>query len=228
MRTTLWENPHARMLRVDGTITGLRLAFQEPEGVDYTLQLGRRGTGRGTMHGNPAFGDHRDTFYGAAHYASIVLASDDGTADLLTDVVAVRQLRRHLTEGTACSIYLLSPKATTAGKDLLFAVRTAAEEVHDLDGVGALADDLEASLARQLRLVAIPVGLSLTLTLIVGLSLLEALVGMRTVIAAALVLVAFFAAALLAGQALLRARLGRFPARREFAETLRRDGWWLP
>ena len=225
MRTTLWENPHVRVLRVDGTITTLRIAFQEPEGVDYYLQLGRHGPGRGTMHGNPAFLDRRDTFHGAVHYESIVLASADGTADLLTDVVAVRPLRRHLTEGAACSLYLLSPKGTTAGKDLLFAVRTAAEEVHDLDGVGALADGLEAGLARQLRLIAMPVGLSLAFTLVVAVSFLEAIVGQRAVIAGALALVAFFGAALVGGRALLRARVRQFPARRDFAGVLRMDGW---
>jgi uncharacterized protein len=75
MRTTLWENPHVRMQRVDGTITGLLIAFQEPEGVDDDLQLGRHGPGRGTLHGNPAFVDRRDTFHGAVHLERIVRPS---------------------------------------------------------------------------------------------------------------------------------------------------------
>lgn len=225
MRTTLWQNPHVRMLRVDGTITGLRIAFQEPEGVDYALQFGRPGLGRGTMHGNPAFGDRRDTFHGAVHLERIVLASADGATDVLTDVVVVRRLWRQLSEGTACSVYLLCPVGTTDGKGLVFAVRTAAEEVHDLDGVGALANGLEAGLARQLRLVAVPVALSLTLTLVVTVSLLEPIVGVRAVIAGALALAAFFGAALVAGRTLLRARLRRFPTRRDVAGVLRLDGW---
>lgn len=225
MRTTLWQSSHVRMLRVDGTITGLRVAFQEPEGLDYTLQVGRRDPGRGTMHGNPAFGDRRDTFHGAVHVDRIVLASADGATDVLTDVVVVRRLWRHLNEGTACSLYLLSPEGATSAKDLVFAVRTAAEEVHDLDGVGALTDGLEAGLARQLRLVAVPVGLSLTFTLVVAASLLEAIIGRPAVVAGALAFVGFFGAALVGGRALLRARLRRFPARGEFADVLRRDGW---
>lgn len=225
MRATLWENPHVRMLRVDGTIAGLRVAFQEPEGVDYALRYGRHGHGRGTLHGNPAFGDRRDTFHGAVHVDSLVLASPSGASEVLTDLLAVRRLARHLTEGTACAIYLLSPTGTEPGKDLVFAVRTSAEEVHDLDGVGALADGLEASLTRQLRLVAVPVGLSLTLTLVVAVSLLEPIVGLHAVIVGALVLAAFFGAALVGGRALFRARMRRFPARRDFAGVLRMDGW---
>jgi len=225
VRTTLWENPYVRMLRVDGTLAGLRVAFQEPEGVDYALRYGRHGPGRGTMHGSPAFGDRRDTFHGAVHIDSLVLASADGTSDVLTDLLAVRRLARLLTEGTTCAVYLLCPLGTEPGKDLVFAVRTAAGEVHDLDGVGALADDLEAGLTRQLRRLAMPAGLSFTLTLVVAVALLEPLVGLRALAAAALAVAAFFAAALGLARRLWRSRLSRYPTRREFAQTLRADGW---
>jgi hypothetical protein len=228
MSTTLWENRHVRMLRVDGTISEVRIAHQEPEGVDYFWQVGRRGPGRGTMHGNPAFSDRRDTFHGAVHFERIVMASPDGTADVLTDVVAVRRLRRYLAEGTTCTLYLLSPRGSTAGKSHVFAVRTDAEKAHDLDGVGALADDLEAGLARQLRAITVPVGASLIVTFAMGTLLLAPIVGMRGVTTTALLLAAFFAAAGLAGRALLRAHLKRYPSRRDFADALRMDGWQLP
>ena len=94
--------------------------------------------------------------------------------------------------------------------------------------VGNLADDLEASLARQLRLIAIPAALSLIFMFIVGISLLETILGMRAVITVALVLVAFFVAALLAGRAVLRVRLRQFPSKRVFERALRMDGWQLP
>lgn len=76
--------------------------------------------------------------------------------------------------GAACSLYLLSPKETTVAKDVRFAVRTAAKEVQDHDGVCALADGLKMGLAHQLRLVAMAVGLSRTLTLVAVRALLRA------------------------------------------------------
>lgn len=228
MKTVLWENRHVRILRIDGTICSLSIAFREPEGIDYNWQVGRQTVRRGTMYGNPSFFDTHHAFHGAFHYKKVRLESEEGIIMSLRDVVAIRKFQSFFTQGKKCTIYLLNPKGNSAGHNLVFAVRTADKQEHDIEGICSMAENLEAGLSRQFRLIVIPVGISLLILFMIGLSMLGPFFGKQALIIPMLLLVAFFVAGLLAGQLILKTKLRKYPTRKLFIHVLRRDGWLLP
>lgn len=217
MRTILWENQYLKIEKVEGVISSAQAAFQEPA-RSYYLQVGRRK--RGTLYGNPSFFASRNTFHGMVQYDALVLVSERGEVVAVPDVVAVGKFQGFLTQGRQCAIYLLSPKDSTAGARHVFAVRTSVEQKHDLEGVASMADNLQAGLNQQLRLIGIPVGLSL----VMGLLLLGPFLGILPIV----LLTVFFGVSYVAGRALIRGQLGKFPSRDVFANVLRKDGWDLP
>jgi uncharacterized protein YneF (UPF0154 family) len=90
-----------------------------------------------------------------------------------------------------------------------------------------MAEHLEAGLSRQLRLIIIPVVLSLLFFFIIGLSLLGPFFGRQVLMIPMFLLVSFFVAAFLAARAILKKQLKMFPSREIFANILRMDGWQL-
>jgi len=227
MKTVLWENWQVRILRVDGTISSVSIAFREPEGIDYYWQVGRHNARRGTMYGNPSFFDTRHAFYGAVHYKKVLLKSEEGIVVSLRDLVAIRKFQSFFTQGKKCTIYLLNPKGNSAGDNLVFAIRTTDEQQHDIDNICSMAEHLEAGLSRQLRLIVIPVGISLLIFFMIGLSLPWPFFARQILIITIILLVAFFIAALLVGRAILKKKLRKFPSRKLFIDVLRKNSWQL-
>lgn len=227
MKKTMWENRHVRILRVDGKICSVSIASREPEGIDYYWLVGRHNARRGTMYGNPSFFDTHHAFYGAVHYKKVLLKSEEGIVLSLRDVVVIRKFQSFFTKGKKCTIYLLNPKGNSAGDNLVFAISTPKEQQHDIDGICSTAEHLEAGLNRQLRLIVIPVGISLLIFFMVGLSLLGPFFGRQVLIIPMLLLVAFFVAGLLVGRTILTKKLRIFPSRKLFIDVLRRNGWQL-
>jgi len=224
MKKALWENQYVRILRVEGTICSVNIAFREPEGIDYYWQVGRHTARRGTMYGNSSFFDTHNTFHGAVHFKKVLLLSEEGIVVSLRNVVAIRKFHSFFTHGKKCTIYLLNPKGNSSGDNLVFAVSTADEQKHDIDGICSMAEHLEAGLSRQFRLIIIPVVLSLIFFFIMGLSLLGPFFGRQVLMIPMLLLVSFFVVVFLAAQAILKKKLKMFPSREIFVHVLRMDG----
>ena len=180
------------------------------------------------MYGNPSFFDTHHTFYGAVHYEKVLLELEESKVVSLRDVVAIRKFQSFFTQGKKCTIYLLNPKGNSAGDNLVFAISTTDEQQHDIDGICSMAKHLEAGLSHQLRLIVIPVGISLLIFFMIGLSLPWPFFAKQILIITIILLVAFFIATLLVGRTILKKKLRTFPSRKLFIDILRKNGWQLP
>lgn len=221
MTTTLWENKHLRIWKTEGVIVGAVIDFTEPDDVDYYLRIGRNKVSRGTMLGNPSFFDKYDTFHGATRYKTLDIKTESGGIVTLENVTVVKKIQNLIHRDNKGSFYMLSPQNGSSGDTMIFAVRTADGEAHDIEGVCSMTEMMQKSIKRQFLLVLGPALISTIFIFSVIFSFFGISVWPFIILFAL-----FFAGVCAAGYYLLGVmiRNSGFPSKAVFKKILRSEG----
>jgi hypothetical protein len=121
---------------------------------------------RGTQYGSPEAFTRRGEFLGARRYLGLVIEEDLERPTLIEDLLVLEPLHGLVTTGEHCILYLLQDLAPNRPA-MLIAVECDGQSAEATEVVGGFAGALESGLRRQAKLIAIPVLISVAVTIAV-------------------------------------------------------------